>query len=251
MKNPFLDFKNVTAANNNLPLDRIVEKHRQMMDELLGVYLSFDSDPVKEFCRLMTHCLNFNRYKIFLSSLEMPKLLASTLAVASTLYEAGFRLIRGINLAPGHIEEFCAFMGLSKTVAFEQSAPLGLYISALINASKERCFRLDLHNYPTSFHFLGFRLREDKHLSVTGDLGHFTGAGLRGGYLKVTGSTGSWCGADMISGRIEVTGDAHSKIGEQMKGGQIQVCGRIQEIAKDRSGGDIQASNVKAGTLAE
>ncbi len=240
MKNPFLDFKNVTAANDSLPLDRIVEKHRQMMDDLLAVYRSFDSEPIKEFCRLMAHSLNFNRYKTFLSSLEMPKFLASTLTIASTLYESGLGLIRGMKVAPGHIEEFCAFMGLSKTAAFEQSAPLGLYISALINASKEHRFKLNLHNFPNSFHFLGFRLREDKHLSVTGDLGHFTGAGLRGGYMKVTGSTGSWCGADMISGCIKVTGDAHSKIGEQMKGGQIQVYGRIQEIAKYRSGGDIQ-----------
>ena len=88
---------------------------------------------------------------------------------------------------------------------------------------------------------MGFRLKERKHLSVIGDLGHFSGAGLHGGYLEVTGSTGSWCGADMMSGRIKVAGDAHSKTGEQMKGGQIQVNGRIQEIAKYRSGGDIRS----------
>lgn len=240
MKNPFLDFKNVSVAIKNLPLERMVEKHRQMMEELLAVYLSFDADHIKEFCRLLTHGLNFNRYKTFLLSLEMPKFSSSALTIASTLYESGLRQIRGIKFAPGHIEEFCAFMGLSKTAVFEQSAPLGLFISALINASKERRFELNLHNYPNSFHFLGFRLEKDKHLSVRGDLGHFTGAGLRGGYFKVTGSTGSWCGADMIGGRIKVTGDAHSKIGEQMKGGQIQVCGRIQEIAKYRTGGDIQ-----------
>jgi hypothetical protein len=240
MKNPFLDFKNVSVPNRNLPFERMVEKHRQMMEELLAVYLSFDADHSKEFCRLLTHGLNFNRYKTFLSSLEMPKFLASALTIASTLYESTLGLIRGTKVAPGHIEEFCAFMGLSKTVGFEQSAPLGLFISALINDSKERSFKLNLHNYQNSFHFLGYRLKADKHLSVTGDMGHFTGAGLRGGYLKVTGSTGSWCGADMIGGRIKITGDAHSKIGEQMKGGRIQVYGRIQEIAKLRSGGDIQ-----------
>jgi hypothetical protein len=247
MKNPFLDFKNVSVPNRDLPLERMVEKHRQMMEELLAVYLSFDADHIKEFCRLLTHGLNFNRYKTFLSSLEMPKFLASALTIASTLYEYSLRSIQSIKVVQGHIEEFCAFMGLSKTAAFEQSAPLGLFISALINASKERRFELKLHNYPNSFHFLGYRLKEEKHLSVTGDLGHFTGAGLRGGYLKVTGSTGSWCGADMIGGRIKVTGDAHSKIGEQMKGGQIQVYGRIQEIAKYRCGGDIQSKYGKSG----
>ncbi len=243
MKNPFLDFKNVSAPNKRLPLERMVEQHRQIMEELLAVYRSFNSDHIREFCRLLTHGLNFNRYKTFLSSLEMPKFLSSALNIASTLYASGLRRIQGMKIAPGHIEEFCAYMGLSKTAAFEQSAPLGLFISTLINASREPKFELNLHNYPNSFHFMGYRLKEDKHLSVTGDLGHFTGAGMSGGYLNVTGSTGSWCGAAMISGRIEVAGDAHSKIGEQMKGGQIQVGGRIQEIAKHRSGGDIQSKH--------
>lgn len=241
MKNPFLDFKDVAVPNKDIPLVRIVENSRQVMDELLAGYRSLDHDHVKEFCRLLAHGLNFNVYKTLLSSMEMPKFLASTLAIALTVYESCLQLIRGIKYEPHDIEELCAFMGLSKEVDFEHSAPLGLYISALINASKESCFELNLHNYQCGLHFLGFRLKERKHLSVIGDLGHFSGAGLHGGYLEVTGSTGSWCGADMMSGRIKVAGDAHSKTGEQMKGGQIQVNGRIQEIAKYRSGGDIRS----------
>lgn len=183
MKNPFLDFKNVTVANEGIPLERIVEKDRQVMDELLAGYRSLDHDHVKEFCRLLAHGLNFNVYKTLLSSMEMPKFLASSLTIALTVYESSLQLIRGVQYAPHDIEELCAFMGLSKEVDFEHSAPMGLYLSALINASKERCLELNLHNHQSGLHFLGFRLDEGKHLSVIGDLGHFTGAGLRGGYL--------------------------------------------------------------------
>ena len=92
---------------------------------------------------------------------------------------------------------------------------------------------------------MGFRLEAGKHLSVKGNLGHFSGAGLRGGYLNVTGSTGSWCGAAMTSGRIDISGDALSKTGERMTGGQIRVSGSIREIAKYRSGGEIKGKQLK------
>ena len=118
---------------------------------------------------------------------------------------------------------------------------MGIYISALINASTEGSFELNLHNYQKRLHFLGFRLETGKSLSIIGDVGHFSGAGLLGGYLEVNGSAGSWCGARMLSGRIKITGNALSKTGEQMSGGQIQVGGIIQEIAKNRSGGEVHS----------
>lgn len=248
MKNPFLDFKNAAVVNKEIPLGRIVRKNRQVMDTLLAGYRNLDPDHVKEFCRLLAHGLNFNVYKTLLSSMELPKFLASILTVALAVYESSLKQIQAIQaeckeFSPHAIEELCAFTGLSEAVAFERFASMGLYITALINTSKERCFKLNTRNYDRRLHFLGFRLKEGKLLTVSGDLGHFTGAGLNGGDLEVIGSTGSWCGADMTSGRIKITGDARSKTGEQMKGGQIQVYGRIQEIAKFRSGGEIQSKN--------
>lgn len=242
MKNAFLDFKKVTVPNEEIPLGQMVRRNRRVLDELLAAYQCLAQDTVKEFCRLLNQCLRFNIYKSWLSSMELPKLLTTTLASASTVYESSLRLIRTIEYSPNDIEELCALTGLSKQVDFEQSGPMGLYVSALINGSKEGSFELNLHRQSRILHFLGFRLEEGKHLTVHGDLGHFTGAGLLGGYLEVDGSTGSWCGADMTSGRIEITGDAMSKTGEQMSGGRIHVNGRIQQIAKSRSGGEIQSN---------
>jgi hypothetical protein len=183
----------------------------------------------------------FNRYKSMLPGIELPKLLQSTLTHAAAVYQSSLQLIQGLDYAPNDIEELCALNDLSKETGFKQSGPMGIYLSALINASHERHVVLNIHNPQNRLHFLGFRLEKGRHLSVHGNVGHFTGAGLRGGYLKVTGSTGSWCGAEMTGGRIEITGDALSKTGARMKGGQIQVNGRIHEIAKHRSGGEVKS----------
>ncbi len=242
MKNPFLDFKNATVPNKEIPMEHIVQKNRQVLEELLAAYQCLGQDAVKEFCRLLDHGLRFNVYKSWLRSMEMPKLLATTLTSALIVYESSLRLIRTIQYTSDDIDELCAFAGLSKEANFEQSGPMGLYISALINEAKEDRFEVNLHQQQRPLHFMGFRLEEGKHLTVHGDLGHFSGAGLLGGHMKVNGSTGSWCGADMVSGHITITGDALSRTGEQMRGGQIQVNGRIQQIAKARSGGEVQSN---------
>lgn len=240
MKNPFLDFKDVPLADPELPLERIVRENRRVLDDLLAAYRDLARDQVKEFCRLLSHSLKFNAYKAWLLAMELPKFVASTLASAAAVYESSLRMIGEIQYAPHDIEELCAFLGLSREADFELCGPMGLYISALINASDERVFTLDLHPYPVQHHFLGFRLEAGKHLVVNGNLGHFSGAGLCGGYLEVNGSTGSWCGAAMTSGRIHIGGDALSKTGERMTGGQIHVNGSIREIARHRSGGEIR-----------
>jgi formylmethanofuran dehydrogenase subunit C len=239
MKNPFLDFKGVSVTNKDIPLGQIVRRNQQVLDGLLSAYQCLEKDTVKEFCRLLNHGLRLNLYKAWLSGMEMPKLFAATLANASTVYESCLRLIQPIEYAPNDIEELCAVTGLSREADFEQSGPMGLFISALINRSEAARFELNLHQQYTRLHFLGFRLEAGKHLTVHGDPGHFSGAGLQGGTLEVNGSTGSWCGAGMISGCIKITGDALSKTGERMRGGQIQVDGRILQIAKSRFGGDI------------
>lgn len=242
MKNPFLDFKDTIVPNKVIPMEHIVRRNRRVLEELLAAYQCLAKDTVREFCRLLDHGLRFNVYKSWLRTMEMPKLLASTLTSALTIYESSLGLIQTIQYAPNDIDELCAFTGLSKEADFEQSGPMGIYVSALINGSEEGCFEINLHRHQRPLHFVGFRLEEGKHLTVNGDLGHFSGTGLRGGYLNVNGSTGSWCGARMISGHIKITGDALSKTGEQMAGGQIQVSGRIRQTAKSRTGGEIQSN---------
>ncbi len=239
MRNPFRDFRKVTLTQAEIPLARIVRQNRQTRDDLLTAFKGLDRDGVKELCRLLDHCRRLNVYKSWLADMELPKLAADTMATAAAVYESSLRLIQTIEYTPSDIEGLCTLAGRYKTSDLEQSGPMGLYISALINGSPEACLELNLQPLYGRLHFLGFRLEDGRQLVVHGDPGHFTGAGLQGGYLVVNGSTGSWCGADMKSGCIKITGNALSKTGEHMRGGQIQVQGRIQQIAKSRFGGEI------------
>jgi hypothetical protein len=240
MRNPFLEFKNVNLGGKEIPLERFVHKNRQVMADLRAAFHGLSGDQVKELCRLLDHGRRLNVYKSMLLGIDLPELLKSTLIQAAVVYQSSLQLIRTIEYAPGDIEEYCAMNELSKDAGFEQTGPVGIFLSALINASKERYFVLHSHNPHRRLHFLGFRLEEGKCLTVHGDVGHFTGAGLSGGLLRVNGSTGSWCGADMTGGRLEITGDALARTGVWMKGGQIQVKGRIHQIATQRTGGEIQ-----------
>jgi hypothetical protein len=245
MKNPFLDFREVTLTDEEIPLERIVRMKRQVMADLLAAFHCLSGDQVKELCRLLDHGRRLNVYKSMLLGIDLPELLKSTLIQAAVVYQSSLQLIRTIEYAPSDIEEYCAMNELSKDAGFEQTGPVGIFLSALINASKERYFVLNIHNSQRRLHFLGYRLKEGKRLTVHGDVGHFTGVGLSGGLLKVIGSTGSWCGADMTGGRIEITGDALARTGVWMKEGHIQVNGRIHQIATQRTGGKIQCRNDK------
>jgi hypothetical protein len=247
MINPFLDFDNIEVAYEEIPLEQSLRKNGPVIESLRSAYDRFACDRASELCRLLDHGQRFNRYKSMLPGIELPKLLTSTLTHASIAYDTCLRLIHPIDYTPDDIQELCDLDALSQTDAIEQTGPLGIYLSALINACKACDFDLRICHFKNKLHFLGFRLEAGKRLSVHGNVGHFTGAGLRGGYLKVTGTTGSWCGADMTSGSIDITAEALSKTGARMKGGQIRVGGQIHEIAKDRRGGVIQSGCDKSG----
>jgi formylmethanofuran dehydrogenase subunit C len=247
MINPFLDFDNLDVVHKEIPLERSLCKNGPVIESIRAAYHRITRDSASELCRLLDHGQRFNRYKSMLPGIELPKLLTSTLTNAANVYDLCLRLIQPIDYAPDDIQELCDVEDLYQNAAFEQTGPLGIYLSALINACKEPHFSLQIGHFKNKLHFLGFRLEAGKRLSVHGDVGHFTGAGLRGGYLKVSGATGSWCGAEMISGSIEIGAEALSKTGARMKGGQIQVGGQIHEIAKDRRGGTIQCNSDKAG----
>ena len=246
MINPFLDFDHPDLVCKEIPLERSVRNNRPLIEVLRATYHRLARDHAQELCRLLDHGQRFNRYKSMLPGIELPKLLTSTLTNAAVVYDICLRRVQPIDYTSDDIQELCDIDELSQNAAFEQTGPLGIYLSALINACKERHFSLQIGHIKHPLHFLGFRLEADKRLSAHGDVGHFTGAGLRGGYLKVTGTTGSWCGADMTGGRIEITGEALSKTGIRMKGGYIQVSGRIHEIAKDRRGGAVESTYAKA-----
>ncbi len=238
MKNPFLCFKNIPIDRENIPLEQILKKNKQVMDDLQTAYLCSIKNDGKELSRLLDHGSRLNAYKSWLSGRDWPKLLTETLTLAQRVYDVSVQLVCNIDYSLTDIEELCNLMELSGKADFKLSAPFGVFVSALINASEKSCFKLNLTGR-TGLHLLGFGLKKAKKLLVIGDLGHFTGAGLQGGTLDIKGSVGSWCGAGMAEGCIRVSRDALSKTGVLMTGGRIQVGGQIAEISAQRSGGEI------------
>jgi len=92
--------------------------------------------------------------------------------------------------------------------------------------------------------FLGYGLTEGKILTIHGDVGDFTGAGLSGGRLVIQGSAGNWCGAGMMNGEILVSKHTGRNTGEWMQGGEIQVTGQIQSVGRNLFAGRISKQGV-------
>ncbi len=238
MKNPFLCFKKISVDQQDIPLEQILKKNKQMMDDLQTAYQYSTKKDGNELGRLLDHGSRLNNYKSWLTGRDWPKLLTGTLTLAQRVYDVSVQQVCKIQYSHTDIEELCNLMELSGKADFKLSAPFGVFVSALINTSERNSFELNLTGR-AGLHLLGFRLKKAKKLLVIGDLGHFTGAGLQGGRIDIQGATGSWCGAEMAAGCIRISRDALSKTGVLMTGGRIQVDGQIVEISAQRSGGEI------------
>lgn len=117
----------------------------------------------------------------------------------------------------------------------------GLYLSALINFSKEKEFILDFTHYKNDFVFLmdllGFH--NTKTIVINGNYGSNLGYRMTGGEIIINGNTGRWPGSEIRGGRVIVNGIAGADVGRSMTGGRIDLNGDYHNISKDIRGGDI------------
>ena len=208
MINPFQDFKDYPYTKKEIPLDRIVRAKERVMDEIIEGYLKLVEEEVKDLVWLVEHS-----------------------RVVKT-YSSALQTIQDLNYDIDDIEELCLELSKGKKIPYLISGPAGVYISALCNNVKEEIIHLRLNDLEQTFHFLGYRLPEEKTLILEGDMGDFIGAGLSGGKLMVKGSAGNWTGVGMMKGEILITGYAGQNTGEWMRGGEIHVDGQIQGIGK-------------------
>ena len=215
MKDPFLDFRSVSYQKKEIPLERIVRVKQEVMDNILESYFHLIEEEAKDLVWLVEHS-----------------------RVVKT-YNAAIEGIQDLHYDHDDIEDFCSQLDSSSKIPYMISGPTGIYISALINHSREDRIILSLQDYQRTFHFLGYRLPEGKTLVLQGNVGDFIGAGLSGGHLVVEGSTGNWCGAGMMNGEIYITKQTGQRTGEWMRGGEIHVDGSIWSTGKTVFGGKI------------
>ncbi|MFH0860823.1 MAG: hypothetical protein V1921_06445 [Candidatus Altiarchaeota archaeon] len=117
------------------------------------------------------------------------------------------------------------------------SAKAGLFLTALIQNSKQKEFEIKMERGPA---FLGFMLGRGKTITLKGDAGGRTGMSLAGGTLNIEGDVGMYTGQLMDAGVINVTGNAGNYTGVGMRNGTIKIGGDVGEnTGKGMIGGHI------------
>ena len=215
MNNPFNDFSPDRYQMKENSAQRIVREKQDVSKGIIAGYLCMVEEEIKDLAWVVEH---------------------SRVVKA---YGAAVERLQGLQYEQADIEEFCAELNGSNSIPYLIPGPAGLYVSALVNHSQEKHILLRTEDYQRAFHFLGYGLVKGKTLTLQGDGGDFTGAGLNGGSLVVQGSTGNWCGAGMMKGEILVGKNTGLNTGEWMHDGQIRVEGQIQSVSKSLFGGRI------------
>jgi hypothetical protein len=114
----------------------------------------------------------------------------------------------------------------------------GVFLSALINTSHSRNFRLHIGHLQRPVYVLG--VLNTKNITIWGDCGDLLGFRMRGGRIIVYGEAGADVGCEMKNGKIIVNGDVAESAGEGMSGGKLVVKGNAGEtLASDMKGGEI------------
>ena len=76
-----------------------------------------------------------------------------------------------------------------------------------------------LENSNQKMDYVGHTLPNNIELNVTGDVGHYAGAALKGGALKIQGNVCDYAGCEMSKGTIEISKNAGDYLGGA-KGGK-------------------------------
>jgi hypothetical protein len=212
---------------------------QRRVHQLLDTYRNLLGGAAEELAWYITRSSRMNTYKAVLKGMEFPQHVKTTLAFADKVYHHVFKAVEHIPYDVGDIEDLCALLSFSREFSRNELRPAGVYISALVNASRTERIVLKLPILQHPFHFLGFKLPAGKTLLFEGRAGDFTGAKLCGGFLHVEGPARNWCGIAMEQGEILITKDIGQKTGEFMTGGKISVQGSILGIARSRVAGEI------------
>jgi formylmethanofuran dehydrogenase subunit C len=152
-------------------------------------------------------------------------------------YETLANAIRGIEYTSEDIHKFCiALTDLQDEKDFGMKA--GYFLSALINEGQDTEYEINVEHLAGQIDFFGKNNR--KIVTVTGDLGKYTGQSMQEGSLTVKGNVENDAGSFMDGGELRVEGSADGSLGDMMSGGRIIVkesCGT--DVGEKMQGGEI------------
>jgi len=132
----------------------------------------------------------------------------------------------------------------------------GCYLSALINKSKDKDFKIFTDYLSKTINFIGYENR--KNIDVNGNAGNWVGGEMKNGEITVNGNAeggvgfemkdgeitvngnaGNWVGDRMNGGKITINGNAEYGVGTYMEGGKIHLNGDYESLSNHISGGNI------------
>ena len=124
----------------------------------------------------------------------------------------------------------------------------GFFLSAMINASKDKDFFLDVSHLDVPINYIG--ASNTKNVTVHGDVGDFAGIAMRSGALTIHGNVGSFLGRYMrqwfySNGKLPVLGNVLSAllgVASFRQPGVIEVFGDVRYISPDIILGTIKVN---------
>ena len=99
----------------------------------------------------------------------------------------------------------------------------GCYLSALINSSKDKDFKIITNYLSRTIDNIGYE--NAKNIDVNGNAGWWVGERMKNGKITIKGNAGDWVGWNMKNGKITIKGNAGDGVGDRMKNGKITVNG--------------------------
>jgi len=146
------------------------------------------------------------------------------------------------SLAPSEIKskeitEFSLLLGEHENKKYFEDFT-GWYLSALINGSRDKDFKIFTNYLTKTIDYIGYENR--KNIDVNGNAGMCAGDRMKGGKITVNGNAGDVVGDGMKGGKITVNGNAGDVVGDGMKGGKITVNGNAGDgVGDGMKGGEI------------
>lgn len=142
-------------------------------------------------------------------------------------YEAICELIKGVEYTAADVQEFSKSLAeFSKEKHFCDKA--GIFLSALVNMGSDTDYVIDVRDFPITKEPCILGYKNDKNLTVYGQVGSNFGALMKGGTARLMGSVIGQVGTNMTGGTLTVEGNARSSVGPGMgKDATIEVNGEI------------------------
>ena len=108
----------------------------------------------------------------------------------------------------------------------------GFYLSALINKSKDKDFKIITNCLTKTINFIGYENAKD--IDINRNAGVYVGYRMDGGKITINGNAGYGAGENMKDGEITVKGNVGYWVGRCMKNGEITVNGNAEWWVGDR-----------------